>query len=144
MVRRHVSKELVTQFQRQRCDTFNLALRHRFIVVTTCPPAVKPPAVPEAFLSATLTRPTSLGYDIASEDEARPSAVDLATSTVANPPMVSLACTAQSRDRVTAHKTKEDSNRHRGFADALVWIIVLIILTPLVIAAVLALYQRFF
>lgn len=32
----------------------------------------------------------------------------------------------------------------RDLADALVWIVVLIILTPLVILAVLALYQRFF
>jgi Tfp pilus assembly protein PilX len=45
---------------------------------------------------------------------------------------------------VRSPKPKEDSRRPRGFADALVWIIVLIILTPLVIAAVLALYQRFF
>ena len=39
-------------------------------------------------------------------------------------------------------KSREDSKR--GLADSLVWIVVLIVLTPLVIAAVLALYQRFF
>jgi hypothetical protein len=54
------------------------------------------------------------------------------------------AWTAGSGERVTSNKTKEDSKRPRGFADALVWIVVLIILTPLVIFAVLALYQRFF
>lgn len=48
----------------------------------------------------------------------------------------------QAREQVTSPKPKEDSKR--GLADALVWIVVLIILTPLVILAVLALYQRLF
>ena len=43
---------------------------------------------------------------------------------------------------MTADKPKEDSKR--GLGDSLAWIIVLIVLTPLVILAVLALYQRFF
>lgn len=41
-----------------------------------------------------------------------------------------------------SHEPRQDPRR--GPADALVWIIALIILTPLVILAVLALYQRFF
>lgn len=43
---------------------------------------------------------------------------------------------------MTSPRSKENSKR--GLADALVWIVVMIILTPLVILAVLALYQRFF
>ena len=43
---------------------------------------------------------------------------------------------------MTADKSREDPKR--GPADALVGIIALIVLTPLVILAVLALYQRFF
>ena len=37
----------------------------------------------------------------------------------------------------------QNKSPKRGLADALVWIVVLIILTPLVVLAVLALLQRF-
>ena len=39
---------------------------------------------------------------------------------------------------------EEREQPKRGLADSLVWIVALIILTPLVIVAVLALYQRIF